>query len=191
MAETKSDLRISEGAKTLQRLSKRVDKDHPSWEDINTLEKWIDDHPELFQEIWNYSSWVRVALILKISDTESTQVALRKEQELISNSLGGKGSPKLEQLLIENILITRLYLRCLEHQMTQYMGTFTGNIAVIQFMERRLSAAQNRHLRACETLARVRKLARNTPALQVNIATERGQQVNIAGDFIDDDLDKS
>jgi len=35
-----------------------------------------------------------------------------------------------------------------------------------------------RYLRAIETLARVRKLARNTPALQVNIATDGGQQVN-------------
>ena len=33
--------------------------------------------------------------------------------------------------------------------------------------------------RACETLVRVRKLSRNTPALQFNIATSGGQQVNL------------
>ena len=44
----------------------------------------------------------------------------------------------------------------------------------------RLSAAQRRFNRACETLARVRKLSRNTAALQSNIATSEGQQVNLA-----------
>lgn len=33
---------------------------------------------------------------------------------------------------------------------------------------------------ACETLARVRKLSRNTPALQFNIATKGGQQLKFA-----------
>jgi hypothetical protein len=48
------------------------------------------------------------------------------------------------------------------------------------FEEKRLSAAQRRFTRACETLARVRKLSRNTPALQFNIAANGGQQVNVA-----------
>jgi integrase/recombinase XerD len=35
------------------------------------------------------------------------------------------------------------------------------------------------YLRACETLARVRKLIRRTPAIQVNIAAAGGQQLNV------------
>jgi hypothetical protein len=41
------------------------------------------------------------------------------------------------------------------------------------YWEKRLSAAQRRFTRACETLARVRKLS-NTPALQFNIAANGG-----------------
>ena len=33
-------------------------------------------------------------------------------------------------------------------------------------------------------LTRVRRLSRITPALQVNIATEGGQQVNVGGDIV-------
>ena len=44
------------------------------------------------------------------------------------------------------------------------------------------ASTQVRFLRAIETLARVRRLARNTPALQINIAREGGQQVNVQGD---------
>ena len=47
------------------------------------------------------------------------------------------------------------------------------------YWENCLSAAQRRFTQACETLARVRKLSRNTPALQFNIATSGGQQVNV------------
>ena len=43
-----------------------------------------------------------------------------------------------------------------------------------------VNAAQKRFTRACETLARVRKLSRNTPALPLNIATKGGLQLNIA-----------
>lgn len=48
------------------------------------------------------------------------------------------------------------------------------------YWEKRLTSAQRRFTRSCETLARVRKLSRNTPALQVNIAAEGGQQVNLS-----------
>ena len=44
-------------------------------------------------------------------------------------------------------------------------------------------ASQSRYLRACRTLAQVRRLARNIPALQVNINTDAGQQVNVLGDL--------
>lgn len=48
------------------------------------------------------------------------------------------------------------------------------------YWDRRLIGAHSRFRGACETLVRVRKLSRNTPALQFNIATSGGQQVNLA-----------
>jgi hypothetical protein len=62
-----------------------------------------------------------------------------------------------------------------------YSGTMAQSITLTlgMYWEKRLSAAQRRFTRACETLARVRKLSRNTPALQFNIATSGGQQVNL------------
>jgi hypothetical protein len=54
-----------------------------------------------------------------------------------------------------------------------------GSLSLEQgtYWEKRLSSVQRRYLRACETLARVRKLAQAAP-LQVNIGA---QQVNVAG----------
>jgi hypothetical protein len=47
------------------------------------------------------------------------------------------------------------------------------------YMEKRLSMAQRRFTRACETLTRVKRWSRNTPALQVNIAAAGGKQLNV------------
>ena len=63
----------------------------------------------------------------------------------------------------------------------------SGSTSSVDHWERRLSAAQRRYLRACESLARVRKLGRTTPALQLNIATHGGQQVNVVTDQSESD----
>ena len=49
----------------------------------------------------------------------------------------------------------------------------------LQHWERCLSAAHSRFLRALDSLARIRRLPRSK-TVQVNIATEGGQQLNVA-----------
>ena len=84
----------------------------------------------------------------------------------------------LEQLLIQDAALSWLKLSIIELQYSNVMKqSITLTLGI--FWEKRLSAAQRRFTRACETLARVRKLSRNTPALQFNIATSGGQQVNL------------
>lgn len=51
-----------------------------------------------------------------------------------------------------------------------------------EYWDNLLSSTQARFLRAIETLARVRRLARNTPALQINIAHGGGRQADVQGD---------
>ena len=95
----------------------------------------------------------------------------------LRNELGYREAPLLEQLLIQHAALCWLKLSLVE---LQYSYATKGSITLTvgMYWEKRLTAAQKRFTRACETLARVRKLARNTPALQVNIAANGGQQVN-------------
>ena len=48
------------------------------------------------------------------------------------------------------------------------------------YWEKRLTAAQIRFDRACESLERVRKLSARVPGVQINVAAEGGRQVNVA-----------
>jgi hypothetical protein len=53
--------------------------------------------------------------------------------------------------------------------------------AIIELWDKLLRQAQRRHLRAMESLARIRKLSKGIDFVQVNIATNGGQQVKVAG----------
>jgi len=89
----------------------------------------------------------------------------------------------LEQMLIEEVLLCWLRLIIWEYKLTE-LDIEGMTLTKAEFWDKRLSGAQRRYLRACETLARVRRLTRNNPALQVNIAAQDGKQVNIAGDLV-------
>ena len=102
--------------------------------------------------------------------------------EAIHTSLGYDHAPAIEQLLIEQVALCWLRLNVLEVKYTQIRKNTTMEIYQADFIEKQLNYAQRRFTRAIETLARVRKVTRQTLALQVNIATAGGQQVNVLGD---------
>ena len=51
-----------------------------------------------------------------------------------------------------------------------------GSTSAGTWWDNLLTSAHNRFLRAVETLAKVRRLAKNNPLFQVNIANEEGRQ---------------
>lgn len=91
--------------------------------------------------------------------------------------LGFDEATPFEKALISHVALCWLRLRQTErYYTTGYNATFTTATGL--FYEQRLSAAQRRYLRALTTLARIRKM--QLPVLQVNVALDGGQQVNIA-----------
>ncbi len=80
----------------------------------------------------------------------------------------------LERTLVEHVALCWLKLQVCEQK---YSGITNGTMTLAQgnYWERKLSSAQRRYLRACETLARIRRLA--LPAVQVNIGEK---QLNVA-----------
>ena len=111
-------------------------------------------------------------------------MALEKNITVLMEGMNYEDSSVLEKVLIDNVIITWLRLQWMEYQLIGFMEQQEIRMSVIEYWEKRLSVAQSRHLRACETLARVRKLLMNRPTLQVNIATQSGQQVNVGGDVV-------
>lgn len=95
------------------------------------------------------------------------------------NNLGYQTAPPLERALIQHAAVCWLRLAMIE---LRYSGVMRESITLTlgAYWEKRLTAAQKRFNRACESLERVRKLSARVPKVQINVAAEGGQQVNVA-----------
>ena len=171
-------------ARELVDLVGRCYRENPDRKDLRELEKYLKDHPRLFEVIFDLNQIVQGELIDNIIMQRAGQMGIEANVANMRNGMAYEQSPILEQLLIDNVINCWLRLQWVELQLAGQSNREHVRLKVVEYWERRLSANQRRYLRAIETLARVRKLARNTPALQVNIATQEGQQVNIAGDIV-------
>jgi hypothetical protein len=95
----------------------------------------------------------------------------------LRESLGYEAAPALEKMLIESAVVCWVRLAVMEMRYSCVVNA-SNTLAQVEHTERRLTEAQKRFNRACESLARVRKLAR--PSVQINVATEGGRQLNLA-----------
>lgn len=160
------------------RLVKSTNREDPDPEDLALLRRIYREAPVLAERAGNLAKLATSIIITELTTSacarESTQVYLK----YIRNELGYDSAPMLEKLLIEQVVIC--WLRLYEMEMIYSQIRSGGPVMLDQgsYYERRLSAAQRRFLRACTTLARIRKMAGRTPELmQLNIGA---QQVNVA-----------
>ncbi|HEX7176985.1 MAG TPA: hypothetical protein VF240_17130 [Pyrinomonadaceae bacterium] len=95
------------------------------------------------------------------------------------DDLGIKTAPPLEKALIQHAAVCWVRLSILEMRYTNVMKQ-SITLTLGAYWEKRLTAAQKRFTRACESLERVRKLSARVPKVQINVAAEGGRQVNVA-----------
>lgn len=173
----------SKMAEELLELVRRAYREKPSPKDLHELRRKLEEVPELWRAVFDIAEVMRSNLIDKTIAQKAARLALESNASSLMSGMGYEKSSAVEKLLIENIIITWLRLQWVEFQMVGFIGNGGMSVSLADFWERRLSLAQRRHLRACETLAKVRKLLMKGPVLQVNIAGQGGQQVNVAGDL--------
>jgi hypothetical protein len=100
--------------------------------------------------------------------------SVTKKLANMRDELGWQDSTEIEKLLIRQICLTWLKLYFVErvhHSKTNESHTFNLGI----YWEKRLSGAQKRHLKAVESLAKVRKMTAQTAKLEA--AAKRSQSV--------------
>lgn len=156
-------------------------KEHPEQKQVQALRNILAARPDLYTRVYDLAELTRGDLVGKITSSPGPRLAIKTNIDHMKQELGYDVSPMLERLLIDNLINCWLRYQWVEYHLAEYMGQ-ECTYATIQYWEKRLSLTQARYLRAVETLARVRKL--KLPALQVNIAQDGGQQVNIAGDVV-------
>ncbi len=108
------------------------------------------------------------------------QECLRREVLLVQRQAAGPDPSPLEALLAERVAVCWLQVKLYE---TLYAVSFGANNVVSSLPhQKRIDLVNRRYLAAIKTLAQVRRL--QIPlSVQVNIAAQGGQQVNVAGDL--------
>jgi hypothetical protein len=144
--------------------------------DQAALRQAFAEHPGIWRVVGDVALQAQRQMIAKYAAQPVVQEAITAGIRAMGRDLGRDQAPMLEQLLIDQVLCCWLNQYDVQARYTRaHAGEITW--ASSEAWEKRLSSAQRRYLRACETLARVRKLAQAGP-LQVNIGA---QQVNVVG----------
>lgn len=158
----------------------RCYEENPNEKDLAALEKQLKEMPQLSTILANMGETVRGQIVENLFYQRAAQIALKANMEELRRGLGHDESPTLEQLLIENVVNTWLRLQWAEIRYNEHVQG-EHRMKIGDYWNKVLNSAQCRHLRACESLARIRKITRKTPALQINLAE---QQINVAGDLV-------
>ena len=107
--------------------------------------------------------------------------SVKRGAEHLKNELGYSTASAIERLAIEQVVLC--WVAFYNVQETHTRAKFEGESVSrsrIEFWDKQLTAAQQRYFRAMEGLARIRKLSKGIDVVQVNIAANGGQQINMA-----------
>ncbi len=163
-------------------LARRMVKKKPTRGDLSKLRKWLSQYPELLCKIFDLAEFTRSTLIEHMISGDETRDVVEASVAAIRQEFGYDGASIMEKLLIEDILVSWLRVQWLEYRLSMLTGGSTSE-PMMEFLERRLSISQRRYHAACQTLAKIRELASRNPTVQLNVATQGGQQVNVTGNL--------
>ena len=149
--------------------------------DVKALAALLGEHKtlELWRGVAGAAQLAEMTVIENANAVPALKECWKHRLQALKNELGYDAAPMLERLLIQQAALCWLKLNLVELSYSSVMKqSITLTLGV--YWEKRLSAAQKRFTRACETLAKIRRLSQNKPSMQINIAAKGGQQVNVA-----------
>jgi hypothetical protein len=162
----------AEITKLQERMSKAKE---PDPKDVARFRELAVAHPYLWPYASQVSQGMREYIVNLVTDGRARAFILAG-LDILKKELGHDSAPALEKLLIDHILTARTRLYWVEQVYTRQICENTNAPAAGAWADNLLTSAHNRFLRAVETLAKVRRLARNSPLFQLNIANEGGRQ---------------
>ena len=138
-------------------LFSATNKPNPKDEDKEALRKYFAEDSAVCLEIADLSGKVQKQVIENLADTYLVQESYKIKIAAMRDNLGWNNSSEIEKILIEQVCLNWLrlnYLESIHHSKTTASHSQDTGI----YWDKRLNSAQRRYLRACESLAKVRKL---------------------------------
>lgn len=167
-------------------LLEATNKANPSEEDKRQLREYLKENPHIWQSLADLSGKVQNDLLESLAQNSYFgQESYRQKLAAMRDNLGWATASELEKILIEQVCLNWLRLNFIEivhREKTKESHTIEwGN-----YWDRTLSAAQKRHLRACESLAKVRKLLAEAELREQQARNKRSKSAAIANKLLKD-----
>jgi hypothetical protein len=134
--------------------------------------------PELWRQAGDLQEKAYTMTAETLEATPLVRESVKAGRVALRRGLGYDGATELERLLIDHVALCWLRQQMMELRYQRFIHEGTRTLAQAKYDEDRMNSTQARYLRALETLARVRRLLRMPPLVQVNVGA---QQVNVAG----------
>ena len=164
-----------EKAKEFLSLLAKTDHGNPMDKDVIELRNLLQENPVLWSHAGNLAKNAASNLINSVDATPALQESLKTGYRQLQVELGSENTSRVECLLIEQVVLAWMRLYIVEFKFNSTMNLLDSPKSC-EYWEKRLNAAQRRFLRACTTLARIRKIG--LPVMQINIADQQVNQVN-------------
>ena len=157
-------------------LMKSVNTDKPKPNDLAAFRQLLKEKPDALDYMGDLTKEAQRALAKTFKGSELMSARVERDIERTVQELGYAQSSPLEKMLIDLVALNKAWLFILEWLVALAIRRPNQSASSALYLERRLNMVQARHLRALESLARVRRLLRPTANVQVNIAD---QQLNV------------
>lgn len=163
-------------------LSMETCYENPPYEKVEALRKLLADNPDMWRGLGELARTATENLIDAAGRNDvAKRESVKRGAEHLKNELGYSTAPAIERLAIEQVALCWVAFYNVQEAYTR--ARFTGEMvsrSAIEFWDKQLTSAQQRYFRAIEGLARIRKLSKGIDVVQVNIAANGGQQINMA-----------
>lgn len=166
--------------KTSSDLFDAINTANPSEADKKTFRELLKEQPE----IWRQTTDLAAKLEEKIfgdmcSASYGAKESFRKKLAAMRDNLGWGNSSEIEKILIEQVCLNWLRLNVLE-ELHQTKTSASHNAETGLYWDKRLNSAQRRYLRACESLAKVRKLLAEAELREQQVRNKQSTSTLIA-----------
>jgi hypothetical protein len=169
---------------SLQALIKKTDKENPKPEDLSEMKKMLDCKSMLVR--MNEITEIALQRVMKMNTSSALMIELYKRQvEEKRQALGYENASAIEQMLIDQVVLCWLRLNLTETiHASKLSESHTHDSGV--YWEKRLTGAQRRFTRACETLAKVKKHLSEAQLRELQAQNSRKKSTILANKLLKD-----
>ena len=184
--EGKMKMKVVSDDQNKMTIFEATNKENPKPEDVEALKKVFEESPYIWQQVGNLAARVKDSIISAQCDNSHILIeATKKKVADLRDNLGWKSSSQLEKIIIEQVCLNWLRLNSLELTHENKLRE-SHTLAVGEHWDKLLSQAQKRYLRACESLAKVRKLLAEAELREQQARNIRSKSTLIANKLLND-----